>query len=57
MAAIKESEVLERIGMCIDDADLDILAEIHNHVSNFPPITGDDIEPEEHWHLIPKQGT
>ncbi len=53
---IKESDVLERIGMCIDDFDLDELAALHNRISKFEPINDDDIAQEEGWHLIPKKG-
>ena len=52
---IKESEVLEHIGMSIDDMDMDELATLHNQLGT-PHISGDDIEPEEGWHLIPKEG-
>ena len=52
---IKESEVLERIGMCIDQMDADELATLHNMLYE-TPISGDDIELQEGWHLIPKEG-
>ena len=57
---IKESEVLERIGMGIDILTQKELAELHNQL--YAPadpeeqITEDDIELEEGWHLIPKEG-
>jgi hypothetical protein len=51
---IKEYEVLERIGMCIDQLDKDELIELHNLLYG-EKIT-DYIE-EFHWHLVPKKGS
>jgi len=54
---IKESEVLERIGACVDVFDMDELADLHNYLcTNETPIVGGDIELQEGWHLIPKEG-
>lgn len=53
---IKESEVLERIGMCIDDLDAYGLAELHNELTNYEHITSDDIDLTPGWHLVPKEG-
>lgn len=57
---IKESEVLERIGMRIDDKDMDELAELHNELYSIDgqdDIAGEDIIPEEGWHLVPKESS
>lgn len=53
---IKETEILERIGAAIDEADLPQLAQLHNDITNYPPISSDDIELCEGWHLIPLEG-
>jgi len=56
---IKESDVLERIAMRIDDMDMDELAELHNNLYSIEEeskITGDAIVPQEGWHLVPKEG-
>jgi len=53
---IKESDVLERIGATIDEMDADDLAELHNELTNYEHITGDDIDLTPGWHLVPKEG-
>ena len=55
---IKESDVLELIGQAIDDLDMDGLAKLHNQLAadDYDHLSGDDIEPCEDWHLIPKEG-
>jgi len=55
---IKESDVLELVGMAIDELDMDGLAKLHNHLitDDYDRLSGDDIEPCEGWHLIPKEG-
>ena len=53
---LKESEVLERIGESIDVMDMNELANLHNQLTTYHPITGDIIELTEGWHLIPKEG-
>ena len=54
---IKESDVLEHIGMCIDVLDKDELADLYNSFRLTEEyITSEDIELEEGWHLIPKEG-
>ncbi len=53
---LKESDVLERVGAAIDEMDADDLAKLHNHVTNHDAITGDSIELQEGWHLVPKEG-
>lgn len=40
---IKESEVLKRIAEAIHDADLPQLAQLHNEITNHPPIRSDEI--------------
>ena len=55
---IKESEVLEHIGMRIDELDMDELADLHNYLcTEEEHIASDDIEPTEGWHLIPQEGS
>jgi len=53
---ITESEILERIGEAIDDTDADQLASIHNYLTNYAPISSDDIELSPGWHLVPREG-
>ncbi len=56
---ITEADVLERIGAAIDDLDMDGLAKLHNQITvyDYENLSGDDIEPSEDWHLIPKEGS
>ncbi len=54
---IKESDVLERIGAAIDEMDADDLAKLHNFITNYDHITGDDVELTPGWHLVPKEGS
>lgn len=53
---IKESEVLERIGVAIDKMGRYDLAALHNRITRHEFIAGSEVKTEEDWHLVPKEG-
>jgi len=54
---IKESEVLEHIGTAIDELNITQLTDLHNQLYDGDFICWFDIEEEEGWHLVPKEGS